>query len=73
MGSFPRGLVGEDDYGPLRHDLWLATDAAYKEALEQLAQKRAFLQNRVQEEPVPDFSVEEAVVLIEPPAESRVR
>ena len=71
MRSFPRSLVREDDYDALRHDLWLATDAAYKEALEQLARKRAFIQNRVQDEPVPDFSVEEAVVLIEPPAESR--
>ncbi len=70
MTSFPRSLVREDDYGALRHDLWLATDAAYKEALEQLARKRAFLQNRVQEEPTPDFSVEEAVMQIEPPAES---
>lgn len=67
--SFPRELVREGDYDALRHDLWLATDAAYKEALEQLAQKRAFLQNRVQEERTPDFSVEGASVLIEPPAE----
>lgn len=70
MGSFPRSLVQEDDYDALRHDLWLATDAAYKEALEQLAQKRAFIQNRVQDEPVPDFSVEGASVLVEPLAES---
>ena len=70
MGSLPRSLVREDDYGALRHDLWLATDAAYKEALEQLAQKRAFIQNRVQDEPVPDFSVEGASVLVEPLAES---
>lgn len=68
--NLPRTLVREDDYGALRHDLWLATDGAYKEALEQLAQKRAFIQNRVQDEPVPDFSDEEAFVLIEPPAES---
>ena len=70
IGRFPRNLVREDDYDALRHDLWLATDAAYKEALEQLAQKRAFLQNRVQDEPVPDFSVEGASVLVEPAAES---
>ena len=70
FGRFPRDLVRDDDYDALRHDLWLATDAAYKEALEQLAQKRAFLQNRVQDEPVPDFSVERASMLIEPPAES---
>ena len=70
FGRFPRNLVRDDDYDALRHDLWLATDAAYKEALEQLARKRAFLQNRVQNEPVPDFSVEDASVLVEPPAES---
>ena len=70
VGSLPRSLVREDDYDALRHDLWLATDAAYKEALEQLAQKRAFIQNRVQDEPVPDFSVEGAFVLVEPLAES---
>ena len=70
MRSLSRNLVQEDDYGALRHDLWLATDAAYKEALEQLAQKRAFIQNRVQDEPVPDFSVEGASVLVEPLAES---
>ena len=70
MGGLPRDLVREGDYDALRHDLWLATDAAYKEALEQLAQKRAFLQNRVQEERTPDFSVEGASVLIGPPAGS---
>ena len=70
FGGFPRDLVRDDDYVALRHDLWLATDAAYKEALEQFAQKRAFLQNRVQDEPVPDFSVESASVLVEPRAES---
>ena len=70
IGRFPRNLVRDEDYDALRHDLWLATDAAYKEALEQLAQKRAFLQNRLQDEPVPDFSVEGASVLVEPPAES---
>ena len=70
LGNFPRSLVREDDYDALRHDLWLATDAAYKEALEQLARKRAFLQNRVQDEPVPDLSVEQASVLVDPLAES---
>ena len=69
MSAFPRNLVQEDDYDALRHDLWLATDAAYKAALEQLAQKRAFIQNRVQEEQVPDFSAEAPTVLVEPAAE----
>ncbi len=69
MSAFPRSLVQEDDYDALRHELWLATDAAYKQALEQLAQKQAFVQNRVQEEQVPDFSTEAATVLIEPAEE----
>lgn len=58
---FPRPLVQEDDYAALRHDLWLATDATYKKALEQLAKKRAFVQNKVQGEQVPDFSRAEPV------------
>ena len=33
IGRFPRNLVRDDDYDALRHDLWLATDAAYKEGL----------------------------------------
>ena len=70
--GFPRGLVREDDYDALRHDLWLASDAAYKQALEQLARKRAYVQNRVQEERVPDFSVEEATVAVEPVATAQL-
>jgi TldD protein len=38
------GTVGIDrDYDSLRQDLWLATDQAYKEALDSLSHKRAFL------------------------------
>jgi len=48
----------EDDYDSLRHTLWLGTDAAYKSAVEVIAQKRSALQNRTQEDPVPDFSKE---------------
>ncbi len=50
------GLVLEDDVTALRHDLWYATDTAYKRALEQIAQKRASLRNRVLREPLPDFA-----------------
>jgi len=56
----PRPLVQEDDYTALRHDVWLATDGAYKQALEQLAAKRSFIQTKVQPEEIPDFSREEA-------------
>jgi predicted Zn-dependent protease len=50
--------VIDNDYDAIRHALWLATDAAYKQAVEQLARKRAFVQNKVQEEKIPDFSQE---------------
>ena len=47
----------EDDYQELRRQLWLATDLAYKHALETLAKKRAALQNNSREE-VPDFATQ---------------
>lgn len=60
----PRQLVQDDDEAALRHDLWLAADAAYKRALEQLAQKRAYIQNKVQPEQIPDFSREQPTTII---------
>jgi predicted Zn-dependent protease len=56
-GGLFRGSL-EDDYANLRHTLWLGTDAAYKSAVEVIAQKRSALQNRTQEEKVPDFTKE---------------
>jgi predicted Zn-dependent protease len=50
--------VIDDDYRAIRHSLWLATDAAYKQSVETLARKRAFIRNKVQEEQPPDFSKE---------------
>ncbi|MGH7675170.1 MAG: metallopeptidase TldD-related protein, partial [Gemmatimonadales bacterium] len=49
----------DDDYREVRRQLWLATDAAYKAAVEDLGRKRAALQGRVASEYVPDFSREE--------------
>ncbi len=66
IGGRPRQLVLEDDYAALRHDLWLATDRAYKQALEQLAEKRSFIKTKVQPEEIPDFSHEEATTAIAP-------
>ncbi len=54
----------DNDYRGLRHSLWLATDSAYKQSLEMLARKRAFLQNKIQEDQVPDFSKEEPIQAI---------
>src|SRR5947209_8138199 len=42
----------------LRHQLWLATDKAYKAALGGLTEKQAALKNVVVEHEVPDFSQE---------------
>ena len=44
----------DDDYRELRRQMWLATDIAYKHALETLSKKRAALQNKTRED-VPDF------------------
>jgi hypothetical protein len=51
----------EDDYKEIRRQIWLATDSAYKKALEALAQKRAALENKTRGEDLPDFSKEEPV------------
>ena len=55
----PTTLPLEDDYGELRRRIWLATDSAYKQALDHLAKKRAALQNLTQVEQVPDFGPQE--------------
>ncbi len=61
-----RPLAIEDDYAALRQDIWLATDAAYKQAVEQLAGKRSLLKTKVETEEIPDFSREEPVTSINP-------
>ncbi len=54
-GFLPR----ENDYREIRRQIWLATDQAYKAALEALAEKRAVLQNETRAEDIADFSSEE--------------
>jgi predicted Zn-dependent protease len=53
-------LPVDDSYDELRRKIWLATDAAYKKAVEDLSAKKAAQQNRNREETVPDFSKEPA-------------
>ncbi len=53
----------EDDYDLLRKQIWLATDTAYKRAVEVYAAKEAVLQN-AQRESTRDFSLEEPTVYI---------
>ncbi len=61
------GSVGIDgDYDSLRQDLWLATDQAYKESLDQFSRKRAYLMSLARPSDIPDFSRQQPVVLLDP-------
>jgi predicted Zn-dependent protease len=51
-------LTTEDDYKELRRQIWLATDATYKKALEDLSKKRSLLQNKSRADEPPDFTTE---------------
>jgi hypothetical protein len=68
QGAPPAGVTTQaaidDDYAAIRHALWLATDASYKQAVEQLARKRAFVQNKIRGDQIPDFSKEQAVTIV---------
>lgn len=46
----------DDNYNELRRKIWLATDRAYKKALEDFAAKQAVLQNKNRSEKIADFS-----------------
>lgn len=56
----------DDDPLALRHQLWLLTDRAYKNAIESLAAKRATLEKFKVDQPVDDFSHAPAVQSIGP-------
>lgn len=61
------GQVGVDgDYNSLRQDLWLATDQAYKEALDSMAHKQGFLRSLSKPPEVADFSQEKPLVMVNP-------
>jgi hypothetical protein len=53
----------DDDYKEIRRQIWLATDAAYKRALENLSRKRAYLQAKTRSDDAPDFGEAEPAVL----------
>ena len=64
------GTVGIDrDYDSLRQDLWLATDQAYKEALDSFSNKQAALRALANAPTVDDFSQAPPVVLVDPRVE----
>jgi TldD protein len=61
------GSVGIDrDYDSLRQDLWIATDQAFKEAVETYSRKQAYLSSLARQSDINDFSRTEPVHQIEP-------
>ena len=60
-----RSIPAELDYTALRRELWLATDAAYKQSAELYAKKQAALKNRVRTDTLPDFTLAQAAMLID--------
>jgi TldD protein len=63
----PTGQVGIDrDYDSLRQDLWIATDQAFKEAVEAYSRKRAYLSSLARQSDIDDFAKAEPVQLVEP-------
>jgi len=60
--GFVNVLSLDDNYEQLRRYIWLATDIAYKKALEDLAGKQSIARNKNLSEGVPDFTHEYPVV-----------
>jgi hypothetical protein len=56
----------DDNLLALRHQIWLATDKAYKDATEALAAKQAQLKQYSVDQPVDDFAHAEPVLSIGP-------
>jgi TldD protein len=63
----PTGTVGIDrDYDSLRQDLWIATDQAFKEAVEAFSRKQAYLSNLARQSDIDDFARVQTVQHVEP-------
>ncbi|MCU0424375.1 MAG: metallopeptidase TldD-related protein [Candidatus Kapabacteria bacterium] len=60
-----RTIPDELDYTTLRRELWLATDAAYKQSAELFAKKQAALKNRVRLDTLPDYTSAAPVVAVD--------
>ncbi len=60
-----RRIPYEISYGSLRRELWLATDAAYKQAAEIFSKKESSLKNKVRKDTTHDFLRVEPRVSIE--------
>lgn len=63
----PTGSVGIDrDYDSLRQDLWIATDQAFKEAVDTYSRKKGYLSSLARQSDIDDFSKAEPVQLVDP-------
>ncbi|HMD10446.1 MAG TPA: metallopeptidase TldD-related protein [Candidatus Acidoferrum sp.] len=63
----PTGSVGIDrDYDSLRQDLWIATDQAFKEAVETYSRKQAYLSSLARQSDIDDFAKATPLQLIDP-------
>ncbi|HVO57586.1 MAG TPA: metallopeptidase TldD-related protein [Dongiaceae bacterium] len=61
------GSVGIDrDYDSLRQDLWIATDQAFKEAVETYSRKKAYLNSLARQTDIDDFSRATPIKKIDP-------
>ena len=61
LSSSATALPLDDSYEELRRKIWLATDSAYKRAIEDLSAKKAARVNKTaSSDPIPDFSKEPA-------------
>ncbi len=66
QANFGLSLPLDDDYDEMRRQLWLSTDAGYKQALDDLAKKRAALENRTRTgAAIADLSKEEKTETVE--------
>jgi len=62
-----QGSVGIDrDYDSLRQDLWIATDQAFKQAVETYSRKQAYLSSLARQSNIDDFSKAQTLQQVEP-------
>jgi TldD protein len=63
----PSGSVGIDrDYDSLRQDLWIATDQAFKEAVETYSRKQAYLSSLARPTDIDDFAHVQVIQHVDP-------
>lgn len=64
-GMFEADMPIEDDYDAIRQAIWWATDRDYKQVIEQLVQKKAFMESKLITDKPDDFSRESPAVYFE--------